>query len=489
MLLFLAVLLLLATFSTKLAARLGIPGLIVFLALGMVFGNEGLKLINFNDPILAQQVATAFLIVILFEGGFNTKKELLKVAFNPAFSLATIGIIITAVTTGLLFHYIVGLSLQSSMLIGAIISSTDAAAVFSIFRNKNIQPKTSATLEIESASNDPMAIILTITIIDFIQGTISSPYIFLGNLFWQIIAGLAIGYLIGKLGPYLFNKARLDNGGFYYVLALSVCFFGFGLADQIKANGFLAVFIAGFFMGNSEFVYKQGVTRFMEGISTFSNVMLFLMLGLLVNPSEILLYWKHGVVIALILTFVARPIAVFLASAPWKYTLNERLFLCWGGIRGSVPIVLATYPAAAGLEGGNYFFNIVFFVVLISALIQGSTIDLVASKLKLLAGKKRIYRHSLELISLEETKVELLEYEVSKDSNLHGKQLQEIDLPQDCLVIAILRKNDIITPRGETTINNRDLLFVLVRYEDKDKLLSILDSDEDEVQDLMAGAS
>ncbi|CFX29244.1 Cation/H+ exchanger [Syntrophomonas zehnderi OL-4] len=477
MILLLALLLLLATFSTKLADRLGIPGMIVFLVLGMIFGSDGLNLIYFDNPVLAQKVATAFLIIILFEGGFNTKKELLKVAFKPAFSLATVGIIITAASAGILFHLVIGLSLESSILIGAIISSTDAAAVFALFRNKSIQPKTAATLEIESASNDPMAIILTILIIDYMLGTLSNPFLFLLNLAWQITAGLAIGYLIGKLSPHLFNRARLDNGGFYYVLILGVCFLSFGLADQLKTNGFLAVYIAGFYVGNAEFVYKQGISRFLEGLSTFSNVWLFLMLGLLVFPSEILTFWKQGVVVALILILVARPLAVFLSTLFWDYSLKERVFLCWGGIRGAVPIVLATYPAAAGLPEGNYYFNIVFFVVLISALVQGSTIDFFAGKLDLLVKKKRTSPHSLELISLEQTRAELLEYYVEKDSYLVDKQLQDLPLPKDSLIIAIVRKDDIITPRGDTTIRNKDILFLLVGYEDKHELLELFDSE------------
>lgn len=475
MILTLAVLLLLATFSTKLAARLGVPGMIVFLLLGMIFGSDGLNLVKFDDPVLAQQIATTLLIFILFEGGFSTKKKLLKVAFRPAFTLATVGIIITAVTLGVTTHLILGLDLLSALLLGSIIASTDAAAVFALFRNKNIQPKTAATLEIESASNDPAAIILTIAMIELILGNVASPPLFLINLGWQIAAGIGIGYLIGRIGPYLFNQAKLDTGGFYYVLILGMCFLGYGLAEVIRGNGFLAVFMAGFWMGNSEFIYKQGITRFLEGISTFCHVMLFLMLGLLVFPSEIFTYWKQGVVIALLIIFVARPVAVFASTVFWKYSIREKLFLCWGGIKGSVPIVLATYPSVAGLANGSFYFNIVFFVVIISALIQGSTIDLLAEKLGLLVGKKPFSSHSLELLSLEDSKCELLEYIVKKDSCLIGKQLQEIPLPKDSLVNVIIRKNEIITPRGDTTIKGKDILFVLVNYEDKDELLTILE--------------
>ena len=231
MLFFFAVLLLIATFSSKMSARFGVPGLIIFIALGMIFGSDGFNLIQFDDPVLAQQIAIACMIIILFEGGFSTKKELLRLAFQPAFSLATLGIIVTAVTLGLLSHLLIGLPLESAILIGAIVSSTDTAAVFAIFRNKRIEPKTAATIEVESASNDPMAIILTITIISFMQGEITSWQLFLSKLLWQILAGLTIGYLLGKTAPHLINRIKLDSGGFYYVLILSLCFLSYGLAD------------------------------------------------------------------------------------------------------------------------------------------------------------------------------------------------------------------------------------------------------------------
>lgn len=475
MILTLAILLLLATFSTKLSARLGVPGMVVFLLLGMIFGSDGLNIVQLDDPFLAQQLSSILLVFILFEGGFSTKKSLLGVAFKPAFSLATIGIVITAVTLGIASHLALGFDILHAILLGSIIASTDAAAVFAIFRNKNIQPKIAATLEIESASNDPAAIILTVAMIDLILGGAANPLAFIANLCWQIITGIGIGYLIGKTGPYLFNKAKLDTAGFYYVLILSVCCLSYGLADIIKGSGFLAVFMAGFWMGNSEFVFKQGITHFLEGIAVFSNVVLFIMLGLLVFPSEILAFWKEGIIIALLIIFVARPIAVFISTAPWKYSFKERIFLCWGGIKGSVPIVLATYPFVAGIDKGNFYFNVVFFVVIISALIQGSTIDFLAKKLNLLAGKKQFSPYSLELLALEESQCELIEYDVKKNSYLIGKQVRGIPLPKDSLINAIVRKNEIITPRGDTVIKEGDILFILVRYEYKEELLNILE--------------
>ncbi|GFN22005.1 potassium/proton antiporter [Thermanaeromonas sp. C210] len=475
MILLLSILLLLATFSTKLTLRVGVPGLVIFLGLGMLFGSDGLNLIYFDDPLLAQRIANIALIIILFEGGFATKKEVLQSAFAPSFALATVGVLFTAVALGLATHYIVGLSLEASFLVGAIVSSTDAAAVFSIFRNKSIRPKLATTLEAESASNDPMAIILTISMLDYIQNADFQVFAFIAHLIWQIVGGLGMGYLFGRLGPHLFNRARLESGGFYYVLVLGFCYLSFGVAEAIGANGFLAVFIAGYLLGNSEFVYKQGIARFLEGTSTFSNIILFLMLGLLVFPSELPAFTKEGMLIALLLMLVARPAAVFLTTLFWDYSLKEKIFLCWGGIRGVVPIVLATYPAVAGVDHSNYFFNIVFFVVLVSALIQGSTLDLLAHRLDLLVGTKKTPPHSLELISTETTKCELLEFEVEKGSSLVGKRLEYIPLPKTTLVTAIVRHDDIVTPRGDTEIQEGDILFILTHYDDKERLLAVLE--------------
>lgn len=475
MTLLLAILLILATFSTRLASSLGVPGLIVFLALGMIFGSDGLKLINFNDPILAQQIAIAALVVILFEGGFNTKKKLLKKTLGPSMTLATLGVLITAVVLGLMSHWFLGLSLPYAMLVGSIISSTDAAAVFALFRNKNIEPKIAATLEIESAANDPMAIILTVTAIQFIQGQLTNPGLLVLNLCWQLAAGSAIGALIGLVGPKIFNRARLDTSGFYYVLIFGLCVLSYSLADLIQGNGFLAVFITGYFLGNADFVYKQGLTRFIEGIGTTSHVVLFLMLGLLVNPGELLGSWKQGVLIALFLIFVARPVVVFLITSFWDYSFKGRVFMCWGGLKGAVPIVLGTYPLVAGLPQGRDIFNVVFFVVLLSALVQGATMDLLAKKLGLLQGTKRTPVHTLELVSLAECDFEMLQFEILPGSHLAGKTLEEISLPKDSLITVIVRKQEIVTPRGDTSIMERDLLHILVHYEQKKSLLSFLE--------------
>lgn len=477
--LFLGILLLLATYSTRLASRFGIPGLIVFLGLGMLFGSDGLNLVYFDDPILAQKIAEAALLIILFEGGFTTSRSLFQMTVGPASFLATVGIVLTAVILGFLSHLVLGVDLKIAMLIGAITSSTDAAAVFAIMRAKKLSPKTAATLEIESASNDPMAIILTVAIIALIQGDITTPASFVATLTWQILIGAVIGVIIGKIGPILFNRAKLEASAFYYVLILGLAALTFGLAELIKGNGFIAVFVAGYFIGNAEFVYKQGISRFLEGVSTFVHVVLFLMLGLLVFPSQLIYSWKEGVVIALLLMFIARPLTVFLSTVFWDFTLKEKLFLCWGGVKGAVPIVLATYPTVAGLEVGHFIFNTVFFVVLLSTLIQGSSLYWVANKLGLLIGERQTKSYYLELIATEKTDYALLEYEIREDSYLVGSKLGKLAFPANSLITAIVRNNSIIAPRGGTAIQGGDTLFILVKHEDQNHLLEKLDADKD----------
>lgn len=474
MILLFGILLLLATFSTKMTNFLGIPGLVIFLGLGMLFGTGGLNVVSL-DPLMAKQIATVLLIFILFEGGFSTKRSLLKVAFTPAFALATVGIIITALITGTLIHYALGLNILFSLLIGSIISSTDAAAIFLLFRNKTIDKRIAATIEIESASNDPMAIILTMFFIELIKGHMTSPTLMITNLIWQIIVGILIGILVGKLAPVIFNRIRLETGGFYYVLILGISLFSFGIAELIGGNGFLAAFFAGFLIGNAEFVYKQSISYFVEGFSTFCNVTLFLLLGSLIAPIDIVVYWKDGIIISLILMFIARPVAVFICTLLGKYNLREKLFICWGGIKGAVPIVLATYPAAANLENGSYVFKIVFFVVLTSALVQGPTLDFVAGKLNLLTNETRRSRYSMELISLEKSNTELIEVHVNNGCPLINKKLSEISIPQDTLIAAIVRNDEIVTPRGNTEIQEYDTLFVLVPNRNKEELRSLFE--------------
>lgn len=475
MVLLLAVLLLLATFSTKISDKLGVPGLVIFMGIGMLFGKGGLGLVEFSDPVLAQQIANMCLLFILFQGGFSTKQEVLKDAWVPSSLLATIGVIVTALVVGLGIYFILGIELAYALLIGSIISSTDAAAIFALLKGRVLKGSLRVTLESESASNDPMAIILTVAMIRLIQGQADTVVGMIVNLVGQLIVGVLVGALVAKIGVFLFNKLRLKEQSFYYVLALGVALLSYGLAELLYGNGFLSVFITGIIIGNTDYVFKRGMALFIEGVSTFSHVMLFLILGFLLIPQEAILVWKEGLIVALTLIFVARPIAVFLIVAFHKYDFRDKLFLSWAGIKGAVPVVLATYPLAAGLDMGSYIFNIVFFVVLISTTLQGSTIDWVAKKLGLFVGVRQQPTHSLELISMAEAQVEVIEYEVTSSSRAREEKINKLDLPDQTLVLSITRGNDLITPRGWTRIKEGDILIILVRYDERDLVLACLE--------------
>ena len=323
----------------------------------------------------------AALIFVLFESGFYTKRSSLRASFGPSLSLATFGVLLTTAVLGFAIHYFMKLDLAFSFLLGAIISSTDAAAVITLMRQKPVTPRVSTTLEVESAANDPMAILLTVMMIEIVSGKASDVPRFILNFSWQLGGGILIGWIMSKAGCWLFNNLRSENRGYYYVLALGFALAVFGIADDLKASGIIAVFFCGYWFGNSDFVYKRGASHFIEGLSTIANMAIFLLLGLLVFPKTMALMWKEGLVLAVLIILVARPVAVLVCTLPFKYTFKERLFIMWGGIKGAVPIVLATYPAAYGLENSQYAFNIVFFAVLLSCLVQGTSINWVADRL------------------------------------------------------------------------------------------------------------
>jgi cell volume regulation protein A len=458
-------LIILATFSTKITAKIGVPGLLVFLGIGMLFGSDGFSWIYFDNMLLAQQISNIALIIILFEGGYNVKYSLIRTAFAPAITLATLGIIITTVVTGFFLRFFFGFDWLPAFLLGAIISSTDAAAVFSILRGKALPPKVSATLEVESASNDPMAILLTIAIIGLIKGETQNTWQWIGLFLWQFIGGFGIGWIVFIVGRWLFNSLKARTGGFYYVLILGICFLAYGFAEAVKANGFIAVFFAGVMFGNNRFAFKGGVSHFLEGVSTFAQVLVFLLLGLLVFPKQLFTTWHEGIWIALILIFISRPAAVFLCTMFSKFSQKERLFITWGGVKGAVPIVLATYPAVAGLDPENRLFNIVFFAVLITTLLEGSTLDWIGKKLRLLRKSSPKPLVSMELMALENANVELIEIVLDEQFTASGKLVRELNLPQEVLITAIVRENQLISAKGNTLLRSSDLLFVLTPTE------------------------
>lgn len=474
MLLFFAFLIVLAVFSTKISAKFGIPVLLVFLAIGIIVGSDVLNLFYFSDAVLTKKIADILLIFILFDGGFRITKKQLRLVFGPAFTLATLGVALTALVLGFFIHIITGYEFIYSMMLASIISSTDAAALFIITKQNPIKGRLANTLNVESAANDPMAILLTLAFIQLLIGSYGTPLHFLVDLLWQFSGGMIIGFVLSYVTRYLFDHLESENRGYYYVLIVGIILLTYGLADSVKANGIIAVFFMGYWLGNSEFAAKRGVSNFLEGIATFGNVSLFLMLGLLAFPKEFVHIWKEGLIVALLMIFIARPIAVFVSTAPFKYSFKERLFLNWGGIKGAVPIVLATYPAAYHVDSKGVVFNIIFFAVLISCLLQGSTFGLLARLWKFTVAKQPASPYTVELHTTKKSDIDMFEIHVSPKASCLHKRISELSLGKDVLISSIIRNDKIILPKGSTELLENDILFILAHAADIKEISKIL---------------
>lgn len=465
LLLVFGMLIVVGTFSSRISTRWGVPVLLIFLAIGMIAGSDGLGLIDLSDYTLARDIANIALIFILFDSGFNTKRSHLKKYFGSSLLLATGGIIVTAAILGVLIHFLIGMPWLNSLLLGSIISSTDAAAVMTILRERPVKTHVSSTLEIESAANDPMAILLTLFMINLIQNAgsadIQDYFMFTARLLWQFGGGILAARAVSVIAIWLFNHFENDNQSLFYVLYIGIALVTYGLADSIQANGTIAIFFCGYWLGNSEFVFKRGVSHFIGGISTLANMCVFLLLGILVYPSSMVTVWQQGILLAAALIFIARPLTVFLCLLPFKYSRADSLFISWGGLKGAVPIVLATYPAAYGLDSTGFIFNIVFFVVALSCLLQGTTLTSLAKKLTLSVPKKQHSPYSLELFALDKTDFDVVDIQIHEDSPWNGKTIAQLHIPDELVISSMVRNDKIITPRGHTTLQNNDILFIM----------------------------
>ncbi|MFC4409673.1 potassium/proton antiporter [Chungangia koreensis] len=464
-----SVMLITGVLATRFSSKLGLPALVLFMIAGMLLNN----LIYFDDVRLTQFFGTLALIIILFDGGIQTKWEKVRPIIGPATSLATIGVFITTIVTGFAATLIFDLSLLEGLLLGAIVGSTDAAAVFSVLGNKNFNKRLTATLEAESGSNDPMAVFLTVMFIEMIQIPGTSIWTAIGSLFLQMGLGLLFGFLFGKAVVWVINSIKLDISGLYPILALGAAIFTYAITDYLGGSGLLAVYVMAVFIGNSDLTYRFTILRFSEGFAWMMQIVMFTLLGLLVFPGDLLsVAWK-GILVAIVLMFIARPIAVFISTMLMKFSVNDKIFISWAGLKGAVPIVLATYPMAAGIENGDLIFNTVFFIVLISALIQGSTLTWLAEKLNLTGDDDNEYA-SIELIHLGSADPEIMKVTMPKSSPVIGLTLNDIELPVDTLIIGITRDKSLITPTGSTMIERKDTLYVLCDKEKRREVKAIL---------------
>jgi cell volume regulation protein A len=465
-----SVLLIVGVLTTKFSARLGLPSLVFFIVVGMILN----KYIYYGNAYLTQLFGILALIVILFEGGSQTKWSSVRKVIVPSAILATLGVLITTAIVGIFAQYILGFSLLESLLFGAIVGSTDAAAVFAVLGSKNISSKLTATLEMESGTNDPMAILLTISLIQLIQNPNIGwlPLVF--KFFWQMGFGLIVGLIMGKVATWLINKINLDSSGLYPVLAMALAILTYGVTSLLHASGLLAVYVMAMLVGNSDLTYRHSIFRFNEGFAWMMQILMFILLGLMVFPNQLLHVIGQGLLLSIVLMLIARPIGVFVSMLFTDYSIKEKLFISWGGLKGAVPIVLATYPMLAGLENSQLIFNVVFFVVLTSALLQGATLSPLAKKLGLSYGDKINVPHSLELISMGKRNSELIEVRVAAETNIVGKQIKAIQLLEDTLIMTVIRGERIITPKGSTLIEAGDILYVLVKKTQREEVQRIL---------------
>lgn len=468
-----SILLLISVLVSKISDRFGIPALLLFLVLGMLAGSDGFGGIYFDDPALAQFVGVIALVIILFSGGLGTDWNEVRPVLKEGLLLSTLGVLITAVIVGLFASIVLGFSILEGLLLGSIVSSTDAAAVFSVLRSKGIslKGKLKPLLELESGSNDPMAIFLTVGLIQLITLPNSSIFNIFGLFVQQMLIGVAIGYSMGNVMLALINRSKLGYEGLYPVLTLSLVFLTFGLTDLIGGNGFLAVYLAGIILGKQHFLHQKSLLRFHDGLSWIMQITMFLTLGLLVFPSRLTPVIGTGFLISGCLMFIARPMSIFISLLPSKLNWQEKIFISWVGLRGAAPIILATFPLIAQLQQANLIFNLVFFVVLTSVLLQGTSLSSIAKWLKIDAPviTKRVY--PIEFVPIGGLKSELKELAIPPNSKINGKAIFELEIPDDFLVILIARDKDFIIPSGGTILQNNDTLLVLSHKTSYDKVV------------------
>ncbi|MDR3291541.1 MAG: potassium/proton antiporter [Methanobrevibacter sp.] len=371
---------------TKASSLIGIPSLIVFIIVGMLLGSDGIIGIYFNDYGLVKNISTIALIIIIFEGGLNTNIIKAKEVAYRGINLSTIGVFITAITVGLFAHFFLGMDLIVSLLLGSIISSTDAAAVYSILSplNVKLKNKLDVLLEFESATNDPMAYVLTTSFIYLILHPTTSIFLMIIIFLKSLILGVVIGYIIGKLSTILIDNINLISKGLYPVLMIGIAILSFAIAEFIGGNGFLAVYISSLLIGSSALSDEDKNLTFFYGLAWLMQIAMFIILGLLSFPRQILSVIGFGLLISIVLVFIARPLAIFTCLIKSNFNFKDKVFLSWVGIKGAVPIVFAIYPLSYGIIESGFIFNIVFFISIISVLIQGSTIKILAKKLNLI---------------------------------------------------------------------------------------------------------
>ena len=454
---------------SKTSARFGVPTLLLFLIVGMLFGSDGLG-IQFNDMKDAQFVGMIALCIILFSGGMDTKFHEIKPVLAPGLVLSTVGVLLTAVFTGIFIWWLSGMQWSNiyftflpSLLLASTMSSTDSASVFAILRSQkmNLKHNLRPMLELESGSNDPMAYMLTIVLIQLITAESNEAGAIVISFLQQFIFGGLIGYGTGKLAVYIINKLNLDNKSLYPIFMLAVVFFTFSVCDLFKGNGYLAVYISGMMIGNSKIANRKEISTFFDGLTWLFQIIMFILLGLLVNPREMLDVACVAMLIAGFMILIGRPLSVALCLLPFrKITARSKLYISWVGLRGAVPIIFATYPVVANVEGADQIFNIVFFITLLSLILQGTTLPFFARKLGLSAPMEKTGNDfGVELP--DEIDTDLTDITVTPAMIANGDTLKDMSLPQGTLVMIVKRGTEFLVPNGSLHLQVGDKLLLI----------------------------
>lgn len=453
----------------KTGYKFGVPALLLFLMVGMFFGSDGLG-IQFNNVEHAQFISMVALSIILFSGGMDTKYNEIKPILAPGIVLSTVGVLLTALLTGGFVWYLSGMAWSNiyfafipSLLLAATMSSTDSASVFAILRSQkmNLKHNLRPMLELESGSNDPMAYMLTIVLIQVLNSNGMELGGVLGLFAIQFVVGSVVGYVLGRLAVWMINKLNIDNQSLYPILLLAFVFFIFSVTDILKGNGYLAVYISGMIIGNSKIAHRKEIATFMDGLTWLFQIIMFLMLGLLVNPHEMLSVAGVALLIAVFMILVGRPLSVFLCLLPFrKIKIKSKLFVSWVGLRGAVPIIFATYPVVAGVEGSNMIFNIVFFITIVSLIVQGTTIPAVVRLLHLsLPFEKTGNDFGIELP--DEIDSTLYDITVTEQMLEKADTLKEMKVPKGTLVMIVKRGEEFLIPNGTLKLIKGDKLLLI----------------------------
>jgi potassium/hydrogen antiporter len=451
--------------AAKIADRVRVPGLLLFLGLGILLGSEGPGGVEFDDAELTRTLGTIGLVLILFEGGLSAGWREIRPVFVTAASLAVIGTVLTAVIAGIAASWLLDLSTLESLIVGSAVAATDSAAIFAVLRGSRLRRRLARSLEGESGMNDPIALLLVTGFIDWIQDPGYGIEDMAVNLAARLALGAALGLAIGFGARWSFHHIDLPTSGLYPVASVAIAAISYGLSEVAGGSGFLAVYLTALVLGTGPVPGRPTMLAFHQGLAWVSQIALFLLLGLLVFPSELLDVAGEGLLLSAALMFVARPVAAFLASLPSPFAVRERVMLGWAGLRGAIPIWLATFPVVAGVGSGDQLFNLVFFVVLTSTLIQGATFEPLARLLKVTSTEPALPRPLVESGRIRRLGGEVVAYRVREGDAVVGHMVKELGLPREALVNVIVRGENAIPPRGSTEIQAGDEIHVLVRQE------------------------